>query len=70
MPRRVRYPTPNDRAAMEQHASPAALADGLEVARAERRRLDRHIAWLEQLHTRRTAEKAAGTWPPTDPRAT
>lgn len=52
------------------HASHEALAAMIKGARAEHRRIGRHIAWLEELHTKRVAEKAAGTWPyPADPDA-
>lgn len=55
-----------DRARVEEHASPEALAAYLSDARTEQRALGRYIEWLEALLERRTAEKAAGTWPVVD----
>jgi hypothetical protein len=55
-----------DRARVEEHASPEALAAMLAEARAEQRALGRYVEWVEALLERRTAEKAAGTWPAID----
>lgn len=54
---------PRYKANFAEHASPEAVEVYLSTARADRAKLDRHIAWLEALLERRTAEKAAGEWP-------
>ncbi|GAA4225975.1 hypothetical protein GCM10022254_09340 [Actinomadura meridiana] len=50
-----------------ESASPEAIAihldDERRAAKASAAAFARRIAWLEQLRERRTAEKAAGTWP-------
>lgn len=50
-------------ASFAENAAPEAIAVYLTAANTERRSLDRYIAKLEVLLERRTAEKAAGTWP-------
>jgi hypothetical protein len=55
-----------DRARVEEHASSEAITAMLAEARAEQRALGRYIEWIEALQVRRTAEKAAGTWPAID----
>lgn len=47
----------------EQTASPEAIVAMLEKERTTVARMQHRIAWLENLLERRTAEKAAGTWP-------
>ncbi|MFJ9771191.1 hypothetical protein ACIRVF_08100 [Kitasatospora sp. NPDC101157] len=48
----------------EASAAPESISESLGKARAQRRRLDRDIARLEELLDRRTRERDAGTWPP------
>ncbi|HZP53872.1 hypothetical protein [Actinocrinis sp.] len=61
---------PRYRESVEIHASPDALAAMLKDARAEHRRVGRVVEYLERLHEKRAAERAAGTWPyAKDPRA-
>jgi hypothetical protein len=48
----------------ERTASPEAIVAMLEKERMTIARMQRRITWLENLLKRRTAEKAAGTWPP------
>lgn len=45
------------------HASPESIQIQLKKTRAEGRRIERRITWLEALLERRTAERAAGAWP-------
>lgn len=47
----------------ERTASPEAIVAMLEKERTTVARMQRRIAWLENLLERRTAEKAAGIWP-------
>lgn len=47
-----------------EHASTEPIQIHLAARRADRRALDRHIADLEALLAHRTAQIAAGTWPP------
>ena len=54
---------PRYRELFAAHASPEAIDVHLRTARADLRRLERHIEWMEELHARRTAERKAGTWP-------
>ena len=54
---------PRYKASFAEHASPEAIDEYLRTARADRAKLDRHIAWLEALLERRAGEKAAGEWP-------
>lgn len=51
----------------EAHASPEAINAMLMRERETAKRISRRVEWLEGLLARRTAEKAAGTWPPTEP---
>ncbi|MEW2068446.1 hypothetical protein [Streptomyces sp. NPDC007346] len=55
-----RYP-----AEFAAHAAPGAIRAKLTAERAERRRADQRIDWLEDLLVQRTREIAAGTWPGT-----
>lgn len=57
---------PRHKAQFAENASPEAIAEHIATARADLQRLTRHLAWLEELHARRTEERAAGTWPTTD----
>jgi hypothetical protein len=52
-------------AGFAENASPEAIEIHLRWAQTERRSIDRYITKLETLLERRTAEKAAGTWPAT-----
>lgn len=54
---------PRHKALFAASASPEAIAEHIETARKDLRRLTRHLAWLEELHARRTGEREAGTWP-------
>lgn len=45
-------------------AAPEAIAARLKAMTAQRDRYARWVERLEQLHARRVAEKANGTWPP------
>lgn len=45
------------------HASPESIRALLTAERAERRRVDRRIAWLEDLLVQRSREVEAGAWP-------
>jgi hypothetical protein len=47
-----------------EHGSPEAIQARLVTARAAVRKAQRRVVWLEELLARRTAEKAAGMWPP------
>ncbi|MEU5608416.1 hypothetical protein AB0H03_06610 [Streptomyces sparsogenes] len=47
----------------DAHASPESIQIQLTKTRAEGRRIQRRITWLEDLLKRRTAEREAGTWP-------
>lgn len=62
----VRRITPKYWATFADHASPEAISAHLAGAIAERSSTDRYIAKLGALLERRTAEKAAGTWPTTE----
>lgn len=57
--------TPKYWAGFAENAAPEAISVYLAAAQKERSSLDRYIAKLETLLDRRTAEKAAGTWPAT-----
>ncbi|MFD8866048.1 hypothetical protein ACFV1F_17015 [Streptomyces sp. NPDC059590] len=46
-----------------EHASPESIQIQLKKTRAEGRRIQRRITWLEALLERRTAEREAGVWP-------
>lgn len=52
-------------ASFARSASTEPIRIHLAARRADRRALDRHIADLEVLLAHRTAQIAAGTWPPT-----
>lgn len=54
---------PRRKALFAASASPEAIAEHITTAEADLRRLTRHLEWLQELHARRTAEQAAGTWP-------
>lgn len=56
---------PRHKAQFAANASPEAIAEHIATARKDLQRISRHLAWLEELHTRRTEERAAGTWPAT-----
>lgn len=47
------------------HASPEAIEAYLHREREAAKRVARRIAWLEDLHIRRTAERDSGAWPTT-----
>lgn len=47
-----------------EHGSPEAIQTHLAAARAAASKAQRRVVWLEELLARRTAEKAAGVWPP------
>jgi hypothetical protein len=49
------------------HAHPTAIELALRAEKAERRRVDSRIAWLEDLLARRNREIAEGTWPTATP---
>lgn len=54
---------PRQKALFAASASPEAIAEHIATAQADLRKLTRHLEWLQELHARRVAEKAAGTWP-------
>lgn len=56
---------PRQKAQFAEHASPEAIAEHITTARKDLQRITRHLAWLEELHARRTEERAAETWPTT-----
>lgn len=56
---------PRHKAQFAANASPEAIAEHIATARRDLERISRHLAWLEELHARRTAEREAGTWPAT-----
>lgn len=49
---------PGYEASVAEHASVEAIEVYLTTARADRRKLDRHIAWLEVL----LADRESGAW--------
>ena len=54
------------RAGFERHAAPGAVQFQLDAARRRLALVQTEVAWLTALLEKRTAEKAAGTWPYTD----
>ena len=54
---------PRYRDSLTAHASHEAIAEMIKGAKAEHRRIGRHITWLEELHAKRLAEKESGAWP-------
>lgn len=60
----MQHLTVADKERIAKSIAPEAILAGLDDARAEKRRLESRIAWLEKLLVRRCREVAAGTWPP------
>ena len=57
---------PKNRAKFERYAAPEAVQFQLDDARRRLASVQTEVAWMTELLAKRTAEKAAGTWPYTD----
>ena len=50
----------------ERHAAPEAIKAHIDQARKKLEQVQHELGWLEGFFLRRSAEKAAGTWPYSD----